>query len=147
VALVLPVVNELDLRWQAESKFCFVMPSDTGMTGTNSGDVTGQGVLFTVGNPLLPMPPMTAAVRAQAAQEIKSLDIEEIIVDPENPASPPGTPQDQAQLVAWVGWLVGQAPLQSQDPYISYVWKHLPSAADIASGHVGTFSGSTQPPG
>ena len=129
VALVLPVVNELDLRWQAESKFCFVMPSDTGMTGTNSGDVTGQGVLFTVGNPLLPMPPMTAAVRQEAAQEIKSLDIEEIIVDPENPASPPGTPQDQAQLVAWVGWLVGQAPLQSTDPYISYVWKHLPSAS------------------
>jgi hypothetical protein len=146
VALVLPVVNELDLRWQAESKFCFVMPSDTGMTGTNSGDVTGQGVLFTVGNPALPVPAMTAAVRAEAAQEIKSLDIQEIIVDPENPASPPGTPQDQAQLVAWVGWLVGQAPLQSQDPYISYVWKHLPSAADIASGHVGTFSGSTQPP-
>jgi hypothetical protein len=146
VALVLPVVNELDLRWQAESKFCFVMPSDTGMTGTNSGDVTGQGVLFTVGNPALPVPAMTAAVRAEAAQEIKSLDIQEIIVDPENPASPPGTPQDQAQLVAWVGWLVGQAPQQSTDPYISYVWKHLPSAADIASGHVGTFSGSTQPP-
>jgi hypothetical protein len=143
VALVLPVVNELDLRWQAESKFCFVMPSDTGMTGTNSGDVTGQGVLFTVGNPALPMPAMTAAVRQQAAQEIKSLDIQEIIVDPENPASPPGTPQDQAQLVAWVGWLVGQAPLQSTDPYISYVWKHLPPAADIASDHVGTLSGST----
>ena len=145
VALVLPVVNELDLRWQAESKFCFVMPSDTGMTGTNSGDVTGQGVLFTVGNPLLPMPPMTAAVRKEAAQEIQALDIKEIVVGPENPASPPGTPQDQAQLVAWVGWLVGQAPLQSTDPYISYVWKHLPSVADIASGHVGTFSGSTAP--
>jgi hypothetical protein len=146
VALVLPVVNELDLRWQAESKFCFVMPSDTGMTGTNRGDVTGQGVLFTVGNPALPMPAMTAAVRQQAAQEIRSLDIKEIIVDPENPASPPGTPQGQAQLVAWVGWLLGQAPLQSTDPYISYVWKHLPSAADIASGHVGTFSGSTSRP-
>ena len=143
VALVLPIVNELDLRWQAESSFCFAMPSDTGMTGTNSGDVTGQGVLFTVGNPALPLPAMTAAVRAEAAQEIKSLDIQEIIVDPENPASPPGTPQDQAQLVAWVGWLVGQAPLQSTDPYISYVWKHLPPAVDIASDHVGTFSGST----
>jgi hypothetical protein len=45
--------------------------------------------------------------------------------------------------VAWVGWLVGQAPQQSTDPYISYVWKHLPSANDIASGHVGTFSGKT----
>jgi hypothetical protein len=134
VALVLPVVNELDLRWQAESKFCFVMPSDTGMTGTNSGDVTNKGVLFSVGNPSLPMPPMTAAVRAEAAQEILSLDVKEIVVDPENPASPPGTPQEQAQLVAWVGWLVGQAPLQSQDPYISYVWKDLPSASDIASG-------------
>ena len=142
-ALLLPVVNELDLRWQAESKFCFVMPSDTGMTGTNSGDITNQGVLFTVGNPTLPMPPMTAAVRAQAAQEIQALDIVEIVVDPENPASPPGTPQEQAQLVAWVGWLVGQAPLQSDDDYISYVWKHLPPASDIASGHVGTFSGST----
>jgi hypothetical protein len=110
------------------------MPSDTGMTGTNSGDVTNKGVLFSVGNPSLPMPPMTAAVRAEAAQEILSLDVKEIVVDPENPASPPGTPQEQAQLVAWVGWLVGQAPLQSQDPYISYVWKDLPSASDIASG-------------
>jgi hypothetical protein len=143
VALVLPVVNELDLRWQAESKFCFAMPSDTGMTGTNRGDVKSQGVLFTVGNPALPMPPMTAAVRAEAAQEIRSLDIKEIVVDPEGPAVPPGTPQEQAQLVAWVGWLVGQVPAQSQDPNISYVWMHLPSANDIAAGHVGTFSGKT----
>ena len=147
VALFLPVVNELDLRWQAESKFCFVMPSDTGMTGTNSGDVTNQGVLFTVGNPTLPMPPMTPAVRAEAAQEIQSLGVKEIVVDPENPASPAWSPQQQAQLVAWVGWLVGQAPLQSHDDYISYVWKHLPPASDIASGHVGTFSGATQRPG
>jgi len=143
VALVLPVVNELDLRWQAESKFCFAIPSDTGMTGTNGGDVKSQGVLFTVGNPALPMPPMTAAVRAQAAQEIRSLDIKEIVVDPEGPAVPQGTPQEQAQLVAWVGWLLGQAPAQSQDRNISYVWMHLPCANDIASGHVGTFSGRT----
>jgi hypothetical protein len=113
------------------------------MTGTNGGDVKSQGVLFTVGNPALPMPPMTAAVRAQAAQEIRSLDIKEIVVDPEGPAVPQGTPQEQAQLVAWVGWLLGQAPAQSQDRNISYVWMHLPSANDIASGHVGTFSGRT----
>ena len=143
VVLVLPVVNELDLRWQAESKFCFVMPSDTGMTGTNSGDIKNTGVLFKVGNPALAMPPMTAAVRAEAAQEIRTLDIKEIVVDPENPASPPGTPQEQAELVAWVGWLVGQAPRQSHDDYITYVWKDLPAAGDIASGHVGKFSGVT----
>ena len=126
VSLVLPVVNELDLRWQAESNFCFVMPSDTGMTGTNSSDVKNNGVLFTVGNPALPQPPMTPAVRKQAAQEIQSLHIGQIVVDPETPASPPGTPQQQAQLVAWVGWLVGQAPRQSQNPYITYVWKEYP---------------------
>ena len=35
VVLLLPAVNELNLRWQAESGFCFVMPTSTGMTGTN----------------------------------------------------------------------------------------------------------------
>ena len=51
VALVVPAVNEMDLRWQAEAKFCFVMPSDTGMTGTNSSDIGHQGVLLTLGMP------------------------------------------------------------------------------------------------
>jgi hypothetical protein len=90
-----------------------------------------------VGNPGLTMPPITPAVRREAAQEITSLDITEIVVGPENPASPPWTPQGQAQLVAWVGALLGQAPAQSDDRYISYVWAHLPSASDVASGHVG----------
>ena len=142
VAVALPVVNELDLRWQAESKFCFVMPSDVGMTGTNSSDITSTGVLFNVGNPALPIPPMTKAVRAEAAQELRSLDIQEIVVDPETPASPPFTPQQQAELVAWVGWLVGQPPLQSDDDYITYVWKNLPPISAIASGNFGQVSGA-----
>jgi hypothetical protein len=142
VAVLLPVVNELDLRWQAESKFCFAMPSDVGMTGTNSSDYSSSGVLFNVGNPALAMPPMTPAVRAQAAQEIRSLDIKEIVVGPETPASPPFTPQQQAELVAWVTWLVGQAPLQSADNYITYVWKDLPPAGNISSGNFGKVAGA-----
>ena len=140
VAFVLPVVNELDLRWQAESKFCFVMPSATGMTGTSRAKGQGHGILFKAGSPSMPSPPMTPAARQEAAQEIRDLDVKEIVVGPQSPAQPLWTYQDQAQLVDWVEWLVGQAPTRSHEIYITYVWANLPPAKDIASGHVGRAS-------
>jgi hypothetical protein len=141
VALVLPVVNELDLRWQAESKFCFAMPGATGMTGTSRGRGQGRGLLFEAGSPSMPRPPMTAAARQEAAREIRALDIKEVVVGPQSPAQPLWSYQDQAQLVAWVEWLLGQAPEQSHEIYITYVWDDLPPASDIASGHVGRAAG------
>jgi len=138
VALVLPVSNEMDLRWQAETKFCFVMPTDTGMTGTNSGDVQNVPVLFRIANQLMPMPAQTAADRTAAAAQIQQLHISEIVVAPEFPTSPPWTPPGQAQAVAWVTWLLGEQPLQSKDPYITYVWKDLPPQSEIASGDFAT---------
>jgi hypothetical protein len=141
VVLVVPTTNEMDLRWEAESKFCFVLPSDTGMTGTNSAYRKGLGILFNLGDPAQPMQPTTPALRAQAAQEIAQFDIKEIVVGPEFPTSPPWDPDGQAEAVAWMEWLLGQAPLQSHDPYISYVWNNLPPVSDIASGHVGTVQG------
>jgi hypothetical protein len=146
VALVLPVVNELDLRWQAESKFCFVMPSATGMAGTSRLRGENHGILFTAGSPSMPEPPTSAAVRQEAAREIQVLGIEEIVVGPQSPAQPLWTYQDQARLVAWVEWLLGQAPRQSHEIYVTYVWDDLPPVRDIASGHVGTFSGATDRP-
>ncbi len=137
VALVLPVVNELDLRWQAESKFCFVMPSATGMTGTSRAKGQGHGILFKAGSPSMPRPPMTPAARQEAAQEIRDLDVKEIVVTPQSPAQPLWSYQDQAQLVDWVEWLVGQAPRRSHEIYVTYVWANLPPANDIAAGHVG----------
>jgi hypothetical protein len=140
VAIVLPVVNELDLRWQAESKFCFAMPSATGMTGTSRTKGQEHGILFRAGGPSMPKPPVTAAARREAAQEIRALDIKEIVVAPQSPAQPLWSNQDQAQLVAWVEWLLGQAPRQSHEIYITYVWDRLPPASDIASGRVGRAS-------
>jgi hypothetical protein len=137
VAFLLPVVNELDLRWQAESKFCFVMPSATGMTGTSRAQGQVNGILFRAGSPSMRRPPMTAAARQQAAQEIRDLDVQEIVVGPQSPAQPLWTYQDQAQLVSWVDWLVGHDPRQTHEIYITYVWDNLPSTSDIASGHVG----------
>ena len=131
VALLLPVVNELDLRWQAESKFCFAMPSATGMTGTSRAAGQHRGILFTAGSPSMRQPPMTAAARQEAAQEIEALGISEIVVGPQSPA----------QLVTWVKWLLGQAPEQSHEIYITYVWDNLPPSRDIASGHVGRVPG------
>ena len=141
VALVLPVVNELDLRWQAESKFCFAMPSATGMTGTNRAAGKHHGVLFSAGSPSLRQPPRTPAVREQAAQEIGALGIKEIVVGPQSPAQPLWSYQDQAALVAWVQWLVGQAPRQSHDLYISYVWDDLPPPSAIAAGRFARVRG------
>jgi hypothetical protein len=141
VALVVPAINEMDLRWQAEANFCFVMPSDTGMTGTNSGDVGNQGLLLTLGDPGQGPLPTTSAVRAEAAREIRKLDIAEIVVGPEWPTVPGWTPHGQAEAVAWVAWLLGQAPQQSDDPYITYVWKDLPPVGDIASGRLGAAPG------
>jgi hypothetical protein len=137
VALVLPVANELDLRWQAESGFCFAMPSSTGMTGTSRVSAKARGILFTAGSPSVRQPPETAAVRREAALEIEALGIQEIVVTPQSPAQPLWSYRDQAQLVAWVEWLVGQAPRQSHEIYITYVWDDLPPAPAIASGHVG----------
>jgi hypothetical protein len=142
VALLLPPVNELNLRWQPESKFCFVMPTDTGMTGTNQGDRGALRLMLSLDNPGTTLPPLTAQTRAEAAGDIATLQIKEIVIDPEFPESPDWSPQRQAKLVAWVEWLVGQAPLQSDDPFISYIWKDLPPTIDIASGHVGTVPGA-----
>jgi hypothetical protein len=141
VALLLPAVNELNLRWQPESKFCFVMPSDTGMTGTNQGDVGALGLMLTLSQPGELLPPLTPATRAEAANEITALDVKEIVIGPESPQVPTWSPDGQAQLVVWLEWLLGQAPLQSHDNYISYIWKDLPPASDIASGNVGTVPG------
>jgi len=142
VVLLLPAVNELNLRWQAETGFCFVMPTATGMTGTNRRGHQNQGALFKAGSPSLPDPPRTAAARQAAAQEIQSLGIDEIVVGPQSPAQPLRTMTDEAQLVAWVKWLLlGQAPRQSRDDAISYVWANLPPAGDIASGKVAAVTG------
>jgi hypothetical protein len=135
-------VNELNLRWQPEAKFCFVMPSDTGMTGTNQGDVGALGLLLSLSQPGALLPPLTPATRADAANEITALDIKEIVVGPESPQVPTWSPDGQAQLVVWLEWLLGQAPLQSHDNYITYIWKDLPPADDIASGNVGAVPGA-----
>jgi hypothetical protein len=87
------------------------------------------------------LPPLSAATRAQAAGDIAALDIKEIVVGPEAPQVPTWSPDGQAQLVVWLEWLLGQAPLQSHDNYITYIWKDLPPVSDIASGHVGTVPG------
>jgi hypothetical protein len=136
VVFVLPVVNELDLRWQAESNFCFVMPSATGLTGTSRAQGQVNGILFRAGSPSMRRPPMTPAARQEAAQEIRDLDVSEIVVGPQSPAQPLWSYQDQAQLVSWVDWLIGQVPRQSHEIYITYVWASLPPAGAIASGHV-----------
>ncbi len=145
VVLLLPAVNEVNLRWQAESDFCFVMPTSTGMTGSNRRSHQIQGALFKAGSPSMPDPPRTPAARQEAAQEIQTIGIEEIVVSPQSPAQPLRTIQDQAQLVAWVEWLLGQAPRQSRDDAISYVWSDLPPASAIASGKVATVPGEALP--
>ncbi|HET9059142.1 MAG TPA: hypothetical protein VFN61_04415, partial [Acidimicrobiales bacterium] len=141
VAFLLPVVNEMNLRWQAESHFCFAMPSETGMTGTNSGDAHPRTVMFTVGTPYQPMPPLTLATRQAAVADLERYHATEIVVGPEAPSAPGWTPEGQAQLVVWVEWLLGQAPVQSHDIHISYIWKDLPPYEDIATGHVGYVAG------
>ena len=144
VALVLPAMNEMSLRWQAESKFCYAMPTATGMTGTNSGDVGQEPLILRVGQPGKPLPPLTPAVRAEVAANIKALDIKEIIVAPEYPYSgvPAWDPNSQAQLIAWVEGLIGKVPINSHDAFFTYAWKNLPPITDIASGHVAYVRGA-----
>jgi len=136
VALVIPAVDELDLRWQAESQYCFVMPAATGMTGTSGGVLRRKGILLTLARPKRPLPTLTPAVREESAQEIRALDIKEIIVAPQSPAVPNWSWHQQAEAVAWVDRLVGEAPEQGPGVYPAYFWKALPSAGDIAAGTV-----------
>jgi hypothetical protein len=144
VALVLPAMDEMALRWQAESKFCYVMPTATGLAGTNSGDIGNRPLMLTVGQPGQPLPVLTPAVRAQAAANLKMLRIKEIIVAPEYPYSgvPAWDPNGQAQLIAWLEGLLGQVPLNSHDAFFTYVWKNLPPNNDIATGHVAYVRGA-----
>jgi hypothetical protein len=143
-ALVLPTVNEMALRWQGEANFCYVMPSDTGMTGTNPADLGHLRLMLTIGQPGQRLPALTPTIRAEAAQDIEALQIKEIIVSPQYPFSgiPAFTSSDQSQLVAWLEGLLGQVPARSHDTYPTYVWKTLPSISDIASGHVASVKGA-----
>jgi hypothetical protein len=143
-ALVLPTINEMALRWQAEARFCYVMPSATGMTGTNPADLGRLRLMLTVGQPGQRLPTLTPATRVEAADDIRALDIKEVIVSPLYPFSgiPAFTSNDQAQLVAWLEGLLGQVPAQSHDSYPTYVWKNLPPINDIASGHVASVKGA-----
>jgi hypothetical protein len=144
VALVLPAMDEMSLRWQAESRFCYAMPTATGMTGTNKGDVGHQRLMISVGEPQQRLPVLTRAVRAQAAADLKALDVKEIIVDPEYPYSgqPSWGPYGQARLVAWLEGLLGQVPVHGHDAFFTYVWKDLPPNRDIATGHVAYVPGA-----
>jgi len=145
VALVLPAIDEMDLRWQAEANFCFVMPSATGTTGTNSGDLKDPPLLLTLGSPYAAVPPKTPAMRAEAAEELQQLHVQEIVVAPEWPSVPVWTPQGQAETVVWVEWLLGQVPVQSHDVYKAYVWQHLPPVSSIAEGKVAQVPGVAAP--
>ena len=129
-ALVLPAVDELNLRWQAESSFCFTMPSATGMTGTN-GAFAPSDVLLSVGSPSYGLPPITPALRQEAARELSSMHVAEVIIGPWQWSSPPETSADQAQLVSWITALLGQGPAQNGS---TYLWSHLPSANAISAG-------------
>jgi hypothetical protein len=129
--LVLPAQDEMALRWQNEAGFCYTMPSATGMTGTNAGYVTSQNLLLTAGNPGLPLPALTPPVRAEAAADMVTLGVSEIIVAPWQPALPIMTAAGQQQLVVWVTALLGEKPAQDGD---TYLWAHLPSATSVATG-------------
>jgi hypothetical protein len=137
VALTVPADNELDLRWQAMAGFCFVMPTDTGMTGTNGGFAKGNNVLFKLGDPAVPLPALNAATRSQAAMEIREYGIKEVIVTPQSPAVPNWSWADQGAVAKWLAELLGEAPEQTPEVYHSYVWKSLPSISSIASGNFG----------
>jgi hypothetical protein len=136
-ALVLPAVDEMVLRWQAEADFCFTMPSATGMTGTNAGDLGPQPMLLTIGRAGRRLPALTPTVRAEAAGEIVRLGVTEIIVAPRSPAVPNMSATEQSLLVAWVTALLGQGPAQSSGTSQSgetFVWAHLPSPSSITAG-------------
>ena len=130
-ALMLPAVDEMALRWQDEADFCFTMPSATGMTGTNSGDVAHRPMLLSIGGPGQPLPALTPPVRAEAAGEIVTLGVTEIVVVPSLPTVPIMTLTEQARLVAWVTALLGQKPSQNG---ATFLWAHLPTPASIATG-------------
>jgi hypothetical protein len=133
VAVFMPTDDELDLLWQAEAKFCFAMPSSTGMTGTHP--VTKRvPPLLAVGDGGPDLPTITAKVRAEFAAELKADHVQEVIVPPENPVSPPWAPVNQAQMVAWLTQMFGEPPAAYHESYFAYKWAPLPAYDKIASG-------------
>ena len=134
VALFMPAGDELDLLWQAESHFCFSMPSARGMTGTSPitrelPPVLAAGVGGT------PLPPVTSTVRQEFAEGLRAFHVQEILVAPESPSSPQGNPENQAELVTWLESLLGGPPQAYKEMNFAYAWKHLPSYQEIYTGN------------
>ncbi|HYA45765.1 MAG TPA: hypothetical protein VED59_09160, partial [Acidimicrobiales bacterium] len=127
-ALVLPGIDEMALRWQSEAGFCYSTPTDTGMTGSAYGLIPVLPVLLAAGTPGLALPPITATVRSEAAGEISTMGVGEIMVAPWFPSIPIMTSTGQSQLVAWLTSLLRQQPEVNGD---TYIWTHLPSASAI----------------
>lgn len=132
VALVMPTGNEVDLLWQAEANFCFAMPTSTGMTGTHPITKAVPYVLsISDGGPNPPA--ITPQIRQKFATVLQADHVSEVIVTPENPASPTWSPPGQAQLVVWLEAMLGGPPAQYREMYFAYSWK-VPPYHEVATG-------------
>jgi len=131
VALVVPAMDETDLRWQALAGFCYAMTTDTGITGSLFGDLRQVVPLIgAAGAPAGPEPSMREAV----ATYFTNHHVTEVIVVPTSRSDPSWTSRDQREVEDWFARLLGERPddLGGRSPY--YIWRHLPPIAQIATG-------------
>jgi hypothetical protein len=135
VALVVPAVDETDLRWQALANFCYHMTTDTGMTGSAYGPVghfTAVLYMGAQGAPASPSPSM----RQDFAAYFSRHHVTVVIIIPVSPSDPVWQTNDQRQVVAWFTRFLREGPARvgKANPY--YVWRHIPPVTELATGRL-----------
>ncbi len=121
VVVLLPASAQDPLLWQAESDFCFHMPTAAGITESAAVPPSHWSVFMqaSVGARFgSPLPPMTPATRAQAQSELSSWGAQELVLGPQ-PRS--GLQDAAAQLRSWLTELLGVATRRIGE---SLVWIH-----------------------
>ncbi len=132
VVVVLPAGTEDPLLWQAESGFCFRIPTAAGITESVTVPPTrwsvfmGASVGAKGGSPL---PVLTPATRARAQRELTNWRVQELVLGPQ-----PGTgrPDAHRRLATWVRELLGDPARHIGE---SLVWPH-PHVAPYAGGRL-----------
>ncbi len=119
---LLPSDEEYVVAWQAESGFCFTIPSRSGLTGVRGGTSVLQEASgdASIGRP---MPTLTPALVAQVRRELSARHPAAIIIGPNEP---PARPDTEVRLSGWVTRLLGAPPAAEGDVLI---WRH-PHVAD-----------------
>jgi hypothetical protein len=134
VALVVPALDETDLRWQALANFCYRMTTATGMTGTISGKFGLFTPVLYLGGQGAPTP-LDPFMRHAFAAYFSRRHVTAVIIIPASPSDQLWQTRNREEVLTWFTRFLGKRPARvgNTNPY--YIWRHVPPVAELARGH------------